>query len=166
MKKRFLLQINLITVLVFLLSYQIYQQSTLIIPIKNYDDSIKVATMIETLGASKEKSKNIAIGVISACKLTGFKPELIVALMYTESSFKLYAISSKNYKGLMQIPHSVWWEAPNILIGSYILKEKLNITNGDLPKAICLYKGWKWHEKKGKEQTRIVLNLYNQLKGV
>lgn len=97
---------------------------------------------------------------------TGLSAPLLLSLMHTESGFKKQAVSTKNYKGLMQIPHAVYYEDANVLIGARILLEKLKLTGGDYRKAIILYKGWPVNSKEGQKQADKVLVLAQKLREV
>ena len=103
-----------------------------------------------------------AVGVAS--KQTGLSETFISALMFTESNFNPKAVSSKNYQGLMQIPHKVHYEDANCIIGSKIFLEKLKITKGDYKKAIILYKGWSISDPEGHRQAQKVMDLAVRLK--
>lgn len=90
-------------------------------------------------------------------------PEFIIALILTESSFDENAVSSKGYKGLMQIPQKVPSDA-NILVGANIFREKMRIVEGDLVKALCLYKGYKIGSGNGLREANKVLFRLRQIK--
>jgi soluble lytic murein transglycosylase-like protein len=62
--------------------------------------------------------------------------------MKTESDFNKKAVSPKNYKGLMQTPKATF-EYPEVdtLYGVKILEDKLKSSNGNMLKALALYKG-------------------------
>lgn len=89
---------------------------------------------------------------------------LVLSIIKTESSFNKKAVSSKNYKGLMQIPYPLWTAASNIPAGVDILKEKLALTNGNMIEALILYKGCKYERKKGLERANEVLEISKNLK--
>ena len=89
---------------------------------------------------------------------------LVLSIIKTESSFNKKAVSSKNYKGLMQIPYPLWTAASNITAGVDILKEKLALTNGNMIEALILYKGCKYERKKGLERANEVLEISKNLK--
>jgi len=105
----------------------------------------------------------LAQEIVEISKEEGLPPALIAALIFTESSFRPNAISSKNYYGLTQIPWRIPYQDINIRLGIRILKEKLRITDGDLPKAIQLYKGYQLEDPRGQEQARKVIRLMKQL---
>jgi len=81
----------------------------------------------------------------------GFKPDLIMSLIYTESSFKPKAVSSQGAYGLMQVNYSVWKDELqldsskifeieyNIEMGLKILKRYYDKSNGDIMRALHLY---------------------------
>jgi len=99
-----------------------------------------------------------------ASQQTGLSPELLMALMFTESTFKQNIVSNKNYQGLMQIPWKIYWEDANTLTGARILLEKLSLTKGNIKDALVLYKGWKLHDKKGEYEADKVITLARHLK--
>ncbi|TLY25024.1 MAG: lytic transglycosylase domain-containing protein [Nitrospirae bacterium] len=70
--------------------------------------------------------------------LNGF---VILCLMKTESDYDRKAISHKGYSGLMQTPGMSGYIDLDVRWGVRILKEKLELANYDLKKAIALYKG-------------------------
>jgi soluble lytic murein transglycosylase-like protein len=123
-------------------------------------DTLQKAAMKAGIGDPGEK---ILQAVKIASIQTGISEPLLLSLMYTESSFNPKAVSNKAYKGLMQIPYSVYYEDANVLIGARIMLEKLKITNGDYYKAIILYKGWSPNHPEGKRQARKVLDLATRL---
>jgi soluble lytic murein transglycosylase-like protein len=98
-------------------------------------------------------------GIVVAAKQTGLSEPFILSLIFTESSMKPNAVSSKHYKGLMQIPHSVFYEDANILIGARIFLDKLRISKGDYRQAIVRYKGWHVGDPEGYRQADKVLEL-------
>jgi len=121
-----------------------------------------VQALVKTgLGSPSSKVLD-AVGVAS--KQTGLSETFISALMFTESNFNPKAVSSKNYQGLMQIPHKVHYEDANCIIGSKIFLEKLKITGGDYKKAIILYKGWSTSDPEGHRQAQKVMDLAIRLK--
>jgi len=81
----------------------------------------------------------------------GFEPDLIMSLIYTESSFKPKAVSSHGAYGLMQVNYSVWKDELqldasklfnieyNIEMGLKILKRYYDKSNGDIMRALHLY---------------------------
>lgn len=104
-----------------------------------------------------------------ASEQNNISTDLIIALTWTESNFNAKALSFGNggkYKGLMQIPHAVFYTDANILIGTRILREKLNYANGDMTKAILMYKGYPLDSPRGYQQVQKVFVLYRKLKTV
>lgn len=86
--------------------------------------------------------------------------------MYTESSGNTKAVSRSGYKGLMQIPFGVYHADANVLIGAHIFKEKMKIANGDIIKALLLYKGYPLDSTRGIMQARKVIALRDRLRKV
>ena len=107
---------------------------------------------------------SMAEAVIFASKRTSIEENLLIALMFTESSGNSKAVSSKGYNGLMQIPQEVFYPDANILIGAHILKEKLRLTKYDLYKSILWYKGFKNQPERGRKHVLKALSIYHKLK--
>lgn len=116
------------------------------------------------LNLPKEKVQQFTNSVIMGAKVAQVDPVLIVALMYTESSFKNNAKSSMGYQGLMQTPSKTGFTEVDIMHGSVILKEKLSISKGDIQQALTYYKGSKFKKNTvGYKQANQVIALYNNL---
>ena len=126
-------------------------------------NKLQIAAIKNGLGDPGEK---ILKAISLASSQTGLSQELLLSLMHSESSFKRDIISTKNYKGLLQIPQSVFYEDANTLIGARIFLEKLAITKGNYKEAIILYKGWALNHPEGQRQAEKVLNLTRRLKRV
>jgi soluble lytic murein transglycosylase-like protein len=94
----------------------------------------------------------------------GIDPNLIIAIIQTESEFKKYAKSSKRYHGYMQIPKPIYDEYLNIDIGTGILREKINRANGNIRIANFYYKGFKVTSSRGKWAVNRVMKIYANLK--
>ena len=93
----------------------------------------------------------------------------IGAFLIFQSNFNDKAQSCCNggkYKGLMQIPYAVYYSDANILIGTRILREKLNSAGGDMTKAILMYKGYPLDSPRGHEQVRKVFALYHKIRRI
>ncbi len=95
--------------------------------------------------------------VYEKSKEYGFSPELVLSIIYVESSFNPKAISPAGAYGLMQINYSVWKNELNIDfnkifdieynidLGLRILKHYYEKSNGDIMKALYLYNnGYKY----------------------
>jgi len=157
-------------ILLAIVVLQITQLSSLIHPImaqEKMQNRLQMAAIKAGIGDPGEKILN---AVKVASQQTNLSQELILSVMYSESSFKQEAISTKRYQGLMQIPHSnllLHKEADvNTLIGARILLTKLALAEGDLRNAIILYKGWKVTDPEGKQQADKVLALMKRLREV
>ncbi len=87
----------------------------------------------------------------------GFSPELVLSIIYIESSFNPKAVSPVGAYGLMQINYSVWKDELkidfnkifdieyNIDLGLKILRQYYNKSNGNIMKALFLYNnGYKY----------------------
>ncbi|MFK0573765.1 lytic transglycosylase domain-containing protein [Endozoicomonas sp.] len=90
--------------------------------------------------------------VYKEAKQADLPPELILALIHTESTFDQYAVSSAGAQGLMQI--MPFWKyvigqkqdnllslQTNIRYGVEILRHYLEKENGDLTRALARYNG-------------------------
>ena len=124
------------------------------IPVSYETDRISRFFRIQTTLAQK---------IVEISREEGMPPTLIAALIFTESSFRPNATSSKNYHGLTQIPWHIPYQDINIRLGVRILKEKLHLTDNDLQKAIQLYKGYKLDDPRGKQQAQKVIRIMKQL---
>lgn len=147
------------TILFLCILYTFMQAYKVIIPIT----LVTVNLTLEKLKVVGVNSKELASVIDFASRKYGHSPELIIALTQTESHFNDKAVSSMGYNGLMQVPQRVPSDA-NILIGSRILREKLAITNGDIRKALFLYKGYKIGTKEGNKNVDKVINLCQAIK--
>ena len=157
----------IILCLVATIFYQYHTEAKSFVP-------VSITASIATESPIKRKLNHI--GVSSNPKLInaiGFASEqnnisvdLIIALTWTESQFKQNAVSSAGYKGLMQIPHAVYQSDANILIGTRILREKIDYAKGDMIKALMLYKGYPLDSDRGRDQVKKLFALYHKLKTV
>jgi len=111
-----------------------------------------------------DPGEEVVKAILLASQQTGLSQNLLMALMFTESSFQRQAVSSKKYQGLMQIPWKIHWEDANTLTGARILLEKLSIAKGNVRDALVLYKGWRLNDKKGEYEADKVLTLSRKLK--
>jgi soluble lytic murein transglycosylase-like protein len=112
-------------------------------------EMIQLTQALQHLNCPQYKIASIAEGILKGSRTIGVDPKLVLALLFTESQFKLNAISPKGYKGLMQTPRaSMEYADVDILYGCRILEEKMQSPaalgrNGrvDMRKAIAMYKG-------------------------
>lgn len=153
------MKITSLMISICMILWVVILQAGIIFPINLKQKECQIELKMAKMGYPK----NFASSVEMAAGRTKLSPEFIVALMQTESDFNPRAVSSKGYKGLLQIPHAVYEPDANILIGANIFKEKMRIANGDIVKAICLYKGYPNESQRGREKARAVLKLYEQL---
>ena len=111
-------------------------------PVTSVPTTNRAQIALTKVGAPANKINDLSRAVAGASAMTNLSPELIVALVKTESEFNYKAVSSKGYKGLMQTPWATLkWAEVDILYGSKILQEKLKYSNNDLQLALALYKG-------------------------
>ncbi len=122
---------------------------------------------LKDLHADKNKIPELANAVYTAHQSTGLNPKLITSLMYTESGFRKDAIGPTNktrirYKGLMQTPTATLeFSDVDTLHGARILKQKLEITDNNIRKALALYKGG--NNPTAFRQADEVLKVYERL---
>lgn len=122
----------------------------------------RIVKSLKFLNVPEDKHKMLVRCVKTATYSTGFDEELIVALMSTESEFNTRAISPKRYKGLMQTPKATFkYPEVDTLYGVKILEDKLEETNGNLMKALALYKGG--NNSKARKYAMETWRLYQQL---
>ncbi len=150
----------IIPIILFLCILSVFMQAyKVVLPVT----IIVVNTTLEKLKIVGINNKELASIIDFASNKYFISPEFIIALAQTESNFNENAISSKGYKGLMQIPQKVPSDA-NILIGSRIFREKMVMTNEDIVKALCLYKGYKIGSKDGLREAQKVIDLCQIIK--
>jgi len=117
--------------------------------------------VLEAAGAPKNKIPLLSKSVANASKVTEFSPDLLVALIKTESEFRRDVVSEKGYKGEMQTKWASEYSEVNILFGAKVLETKYRIANGDLLQALTLYKGG--DNPVARKYAKKTLNLYQQL---
>jgi len=140
------LQIICIFVLVGFTGYNFRSLDISVIPINlSVKEDNNLTRNLERLGAPREKIEELSKAIRLASNVTQLSENLILALMFTESSFNYNARSYGNggkYKGLMQTPSATFiYVDVDVLHGARILKDKLRIAKGNLPLALALYKG-------------------------
>lgn len=143
--------------------------STIIVPV-TVNDVITENVIKKKLAFIGVKGSDKLVSAIDfASEQNNISHDLIIALTWTESNFNDKAQSCCNggkYKGLMQIPYAVYYSDANILIGTRILREKLNSAGGDMTKAIMMYKGYPLNSPRGYEQVRKVFALYHKIRRI
>jgi soluble lytic murein transglycosylase-like protein len=104
---------------------------------------------------SEAKARHIVYEAIRNAERHRLDPELILALIAVESTFKERAVSRVGARGLMQVmprphadkvreiggSHQLFDPAKNIHIGSRILVKYLNAHSGNLRRALLSYNG-------------------------
>ncbi|MCB1764718.1 MAG: transglycosylase SLT domain-containing protein [Candidatus Competibacteraceae bacterium] len=104
---------------------------------------------------SENKAKNIVREAIRNAEQHQLDPELILAVIAVESTFKERAVSRVGARGLMQVmpgshtrkvreiggSQQLFDPAKNIRVGSRILVNYLNIDSGNLRRALLRYNG-------------------------
>jgi hypothetical protein len=159
------LKLMLLGGLICLLVIQIHAYSRLVVPTKVL---AKPADCVEetllSLGAPARMVSELAHAVRSASIATDVPKELLIALLYTESTFDPDAVSKKGYKGLMQTPHKVPYTDASVLIGARILKDKIRLADGNIDVAVAMYKGGK-DKPQAQRQAAYTMSLYRKLEG-
>jgi soluble lytic murein transglycosylase-like protein len=146
--------------------FQYHTSYYLIIPIKTNLVRNDEQTPIQKKLAYLNVPKDMWFEIERAVKFTTcptINENVLISLIYSESGFKKKARSTKNYLGLMQIPYPIYTVDANITTGISILKEKLEITNGDIKEAIVLYKGYKNDRQRGLQKADEVIRTSTQL---
>lgn len=132
----------------------------IIVPVHLQDQKqIQIGRLIEEFHLSSK----LASSFYNIGEDTQLDPFLLCSIAQTESRFRLNARSPKNYKGILQTPFATMkWADVDILIGARILKDKLWIANGDLLKALQLYKGG--NNPEALKEAKDVLRIYDDAK--
>lgn len=133
----------------------------------------------ETFKVSGQKSQAIVSEAIShAQKHKHLQPELILAVIAVESTFKTNAVSHAGARGLMQIlpkahPKKVkaiggvkalFNPKKNIATGVKILNEYLKLSKGDMRKALLRYNGSL--KMRNPPYAKKVMRMYNKFKRI
>jgi soluble lytic murein transglycosylase-like protein len=117
-------------------------------PTKELEKS-KAIEMIDTLRANTPDKVELANAIVRACTVYNIPVDLMTALVFTESSFRQYAVSDKLCLGYTQVNWKVhsWidttqvYEANyNLMCGARILREYYDI-NKDWNNALLRYNG-------------------------
>lgn len=161
----FVHKFKLIVLVILVLSnlFGLYAVSTVVTPFKTIsleDDYVR------RLQVAFKIDKQLARNIYTAAVDYQFDPIFIGTLILTESKFNPDAVSEKGYKGLMQTKTKTGYNDVDIRHGLAILKEKLEMANGDMETALMFYKGGVTEEGKviALSQARHVLQLYNRNK--
>ena len=135
------------------------------VPVQFQDELENTKVLLTKMKVDPKKLNEFSVAVKTASRLTGFAEELLIALVYTESRWKITAHSPKGYKGLAQIPYDLWYPDVNILTGAKILAEKMVESNGDLKQALMRYKGYKdLTSKEGEKDAERVIGIARNLR--
>ncbi|MDA8087126.1 MAG: lytic transglycosylase domain-containing protein [Nitrospiraceae bacterium] len=149
-----------VCILIILNWLLIYKFMFIIVPLQIEDQKqIQIGKLIEEFHVSP----GLAQSFFDIGTDTHLDPFLLCSIAQTESGFRLDARSPKNYKGILQTPIATMkWADVDILIGARILKDKLWRSNGDLLKALQLYKGG--NNPEALKEAKEVLRLYDVCK--
>jgi soluble lytic murein transglycosylase-like protein len=140
------------------------KQATLILPVQ-LNQGFSQSSILLKNGFGLDNPQ-LARSIDIASMDTGVSSHFLIALMHTESNFNQKAVSSRGYKGLMQIPYAVFYPTANSIIGAEIFMEKMQIANDNVVNAIILYKGYPLNSERGHQQAKKVLILYEKLKNM
>jgi len=124
----------------------------------------KLVVALKFLRAPKDRIDVLQKSIHQAAKSTGFKPELITAVMYKESQFNENAVSPKGYKGLMQTKWASF-EYPEVdtLYGAKELEMWYRYSKGDVRRALAHYNGGMKPPKCSWRYSDETYNLYLKL---
>lgn len=137
----------------------------------------KLADYIQdTYQVRRERASIIVSEAINSGAQHDLEPELILAVIAVESTFKERAVSPKGARGLMQIlprshpdtvediggAHALFDPRKNIYAGSRILVSYLDRSKGNVHKALLRYNGSYGDPRSG--YARKVLGVYQKLK--
>jgi hypothetical protein len=151
----------LTVVLVILIGWTIHLQYGLIRPLSTITyQNLTEKKIVSLMG---ESSRHLAPHFLTASRASGRSVDFLIALAKTESNGNERAVSSKGYKGLLQIPYAVYYPDANLLIGARIFNEKMELSKGNVKRAICLYKGYDYDTEYGRKKAEMVLFLYYKL---
>lgn len=119
-----------------------------------------VKDTLKILGRDVKFAKDL----LASASAKGINPVLWTCNIESESGFKITAKSPKGYKGLGQTPEAVMrtgFELGDLTYAACVLDEKMKIANGDIHKALMLYKGG--NNPAAKKEAEKVFALYNKI---
>ncbi len=110
--------------------------------------SRRIAHKVET---DRERRELLATTHYESMR-AGLDPQMVLAVIYHESGFKKYAVSSAQARGYMQVmpfwvkqiggpDHNLFNLRTNLRYGTVILRHYLDIENGDYYRALGRYNG-------------------------
>ena len=132
----------------------------------------------KTFKVSPSKVDTIVTAAVDIGSKHNLDPELILAIIAVESTFRERAVSRMGARGLMQVlprshpkkvkkiggVHALFDPKKNISTGSKILVQYLDKSNGNLRRALLRYNGSLSNPRS--RYPRKVLGIYNKLKQV
>lgn len=113
-------------------------------PVKTVEDeTIKLIKQdLRKLGVSNNRLEVMSKSIKVASEVTNIDDRIITTVISEESNFKLKAVSSKGYKGLMQTRvASMEHPEVDIMMGAKELEKWLKYRHGDLKYALASYNG-------------------------
>ena len=160
------LKILVIILLSIVIFHQYHMEGKNYVPVQIVNDiTPQDNPIVRKLESEGIKSSETLVNAIHfASEQNDVSPDLIIAVTKTESNYNEKAVSNMGYHGLMQIPQKVYYTDANILIGTRILREKINYAKGDMTKALLLYKGYPLDSARGMQQVRKVYNIYHRVR--
>lgn len=141
----------------------------------------KLADYIEeNFAVEEDQAFSIVSTAVEHGNRQGINPELLLAVIAVESTFKHDAVSSQGARGLMQIlprahpgtireiggAHALFEPENNIKVGTQILVSYLNASQGDMHRALARYNGSLGSKKRALAYSSKVMRIYRQLQGV
>lgn len=120
--------------------------------IKEHKHIDKIAEYVNFVNGeiSKDEAKKMAEAIVENAKKHNVKEEIIMAIIETESNFHKGAVSSENFKGLMQTsdtlaresgftPQELFIPKVSIAVGTKYIARQIEFFNGNLRKAFTAY---------------------------
>lgn len=156
----------LVAAIAFSFHSQAYFISNLPVPVsisKFEVDPIQVEAKVSLIvaDAPRDRIPVLTKAVANASKSENIHPLMLTVLMKTESNYKKNARSPKGYVGELQTPTATEFSDINVLYGARILREKLNMINNNMLRALALYKGG--DNSTARSQAQHVMTTYEKL---
>ncbi len=131
----------------------------------------------ENFAVEEARAFSIVSTAVEHGTRNGINPELLLAVIAVESTFRHDAVSPKGARGLMQIlprahpeairaiggVHALFEPEHNIKTGTQILVDYLEASDGDLNRALARYNG---SSPRKSAYARKVMSLYRAMQGV
>jgi len=144
--------------------YGMFLCTSLVVPFDVNKSDVWMRNLSNRIVQRFQVDEQLVNMVVKVSLMEGMDPRLVLALIYSESSFNPYVVSSKGYHGLLQVKWRVPYSDVNVVLGIKVLKEKLQQESGDLRRALFRYKGYDLDSVRGRYVVDKVLVLYQVLK--